>query len=208
MTEGLTIMEPGLASAGTVPQPLQLVVRVNEGIRKVVGISRRVNLVALNAMLAAKQSGIDACGFGVVSGELRQFSIRLDLQMKELNQTIHTLVHTEGESAQLRHHRAHFDAVQADPEAQPHVASASRRLNSRQQEMDDHSSNRWYGLRDRLDRALRLCGTGIALSRAAKIEAVHGNTRSRGLSQVAEEIETSILSIFGTLKQLRREVAE
>ncbi|HJW04299.1 MAG TPA: hypothetical protein VJ548_13560 [Azospira sp.] len=208
MTEGVASLELGLASSGMVAQPLQLVVKVNEGIRKVVGISRQVNLVALNAMLAAKQSGIDACGFGVVSGELRQFSTQLDLQMKELNQTIHTLVHSEGESARLRHHRAHFDAVQTDPEARPHVAAASRRLNTRQREMDEHSSDRWYGLQDRLDRALRLCGTGIALSRAAKIEAVHGNSRSRGLSQVAEEIETAILSIFGTLKQLRREVTQ
>jgi hypothetical protein len=38
-------------------EPLRLVVRVNKGIREVIGISRRVNLVALNAMLAAQQSG-------------------------------------------------------------------------------------------------------------------------------------------------------
>lgn len=189
-------------------QPLQLVVQINEGIRQVVGISRRVNLVALNAMLAAKQSGTDACGFGVVSGELRQFSLQLDRQMKELDHFIHALVHAVAETARMRHHRVHFDSTAAHPDARRHVQAAHDRLEARRRRVEDDGLARWLNLRARLDRALRLCGSGVALARAAKIEAVHGNGRARGLSQVADEIEGAILAILGTLKRLRRDIAE
>ena len=188
-------------------QPLRLVVRVNKGIREVIGISRRVNLVALNAMLAAQQSGIQARGFGVVSSELRQFSGQLDRQMRELDRFIYSLVHTVAEAARIRRHRAHFLGVADHSAAGDSLAGAQQRINAVQQQIDDDSDEGWRGLRQRLNQALRLCGTGVALSRAAKIEAVYGSTPSCDLRQVADDIERAILSILGTLKQLHGDVA-
>lgn len=188
--------------------PLQLVVQVNSGIRNVIAISRRVNLVAINAMLAAKQSGAQASGFRVVSAELRNFSTQLDQQMQDLDVFIYSLVHGVAESARVHRRQKHFQAACLCVEARPSLAAGAGRIDSRLSDLDDHSAERWHGLRRRLDQALRLCGTGVALSRAAKIEAVYGNALAGGLRQVAEEIEKSIMDILDTLKQLRADVSE
>lgn len=188
--------------------PLQLVVQVNTGIRTVIAISRRVNLVAVNAMLAAKQSGAQARGFGVVSAELRNFSSRLDQQMQDLDVFIYSLVHGVAESARVHRRQMHFQAACRCVAARPSLAAGAGRIDSRLADIDGHSAERWDGLRSRLDHALRLCGTGVALSRAAKIEAVYGSAQAGGLRQVAEEIEKAIADILGTLKQLRADVSE
>ncbi len=190
------------------PVPLQLVVQVNAGIRTVIAISRRVNLVAVNAMLAAKQSGAQARGFGVVSAELRTFSGQLDQQMQDLDVFIYSLVHGVAESARVRRRQRHFQAACRCREAQADLAAGAGRIDSRLAAIDGDSGTRWNGLRNRLDLALRLCGTGVALSRAAKIEAVYGSALTGGLRQVAEEIETAIVDILGTLKKLRADVSE
>lgn len=188
-------------------EPLRLVVRVNKGIREVIGISRRVNLVALNAMLAAQQSGAQARGFAVVSSELRQFSGQLDQQMRDLDRFIYSLVHTVAEAARIHRHRGHFEGVADYATDGGSLTGARQRIDTLQQEIDDASDEGWRGLRQRLNQALRLCGTGVALSRAAKIEAVYGSSPSCDLRQVAEDIERAILSILGTLKQLHSDVA-
>jgi hypothetical protein len=187
--------------------PMQLVVRVNSGIRQVIAISRRVNLVAVNAMLAAKQAGSQARGFGVVSAELRAFSSQLSQQMQDLDGFIYELVHGVAEAAHIGRRRRYIEQTRQCEIAAPHLAAAAARIEQRLAAIDGLSNERWIGLRSRLDRALRLCGTGIALSRAAKIEAVYGGVLAGGLRQVAEEIETAILDILDTLKKLRHDVA-
>lgn len=186
--------------------PLQLVVEISAGIRQVTALSRQVNLVALNAMLAARQAGSQARGFGIVSGELRQFSGELDRQMHELGDFIGGLVHAVAESARIRLHVAHLDQIPAA--IQPRLAGAATRIEARRARIDSDGSERWFGLGNRLDHALRLCNTGIALSRAAKIEAVYGQALAASLRQVADEIEDAIVTILGTIKPLRRALAQ
>lgn len=187
--------------------PMQLVVRVNSGIRQVIAISRRVNLVAVNAMLAARQAGSQARGFGVVSAELRAFSSQLSQQMQDLDGLIYELVHGVAEAAHISRRQRYMADTRQCEDAAPHLAAAAAHIEQTLGAIDAASSERWIGLRTRLERALRLCGTGIALSRAAKIEAVYGGVLAGGLRQVAEEIEMAILDILGTLKQLRHDVA-
>lgn len=198
-------MEIPSSLSSTGGQSLQLVVEISAGIRQVTALSSQVNLVALNAMLAAKQAGSQARGFGIVSGELRQFSGQLDRQMHELGDFIGDLVHSVAESARIRLHVAHLDQIPAA--IQPRLAGAAARIEARQARIDSDGSERWFGLGNRLDHALRLCSTGVALSRAAKIEAVYGQALAASLRQVADEIEDAIVTILGTIKQLRRALA-
>ncbi|MBS0354923.1 MAG: hypothetical protein JSR83_13625 [Proteobacteria bacterium] len=198
-------MEIPSSLSSTGGQSLQLVVEISAGIRQVTALSSQVNLVALNAMLAAKQAGSQARGFGIVSSELRQFSGQLDRQMHELGDFIGDLVHSVAESARIRLHVAHLDQIPAA--IQPRLAGAAARIEARQARIDSDGSERWFGLGNRLDHALRLCSTGVALSRAAKIEAVYGQALAASLRQVADEIEDAIVTILGTIKQLRRALA-
>lgn len=195
------------AQAAAANEPLRLVVEVNEGIRTVIGISRQVNLVAINAMIVAKQAGAQASGFRVVSSELRRFSRQLDGLMQELDRFIYLLVHSVAESARVHRHRHHLDGIAADSPAAVAIAPARAHIDADRERVDAESLVRWRDLGFHLDRALRLCGTGVALSRAAKIEAVYASTLSGDLRQVAGEIEAAILSILDTLKALRTGIA-
>jgi len=191
-----------------VGEPLQKVVHANGSIRAVIDMSRRVNLVAINAALAAKKAGAQARGFGVVSAELRHFSNWLDQQMAELDQLIAALVVSLAEAAKERRSQNHLLDAQARSADPQHLESTTHRLEQRLVEADEANRQRWRALTERIGQVLRRCNTGTALVRSAKVEAVYGGAFAAGLRQVAEEIEATIGTIQQTLKQLSHDVAE
>lgn len=69
------------------------IARINDQVKAVVAVSRSMNLIAINAMLTAKQAGERARGFTVVAGEMRVFSRQLDASMEVLHTAISRLVH-------------------------------------------------------------------------------------------------------------------
>ena len=68
------------------------IVRINEEIKRVVGVSFKINIMALNAIFLAKRAGTAALGFGVLSNELRFFSQDLRTCMESLTGLIHGCV--------------------------------------------------------------------------------------------------------------------
>ena len=60
------------------------IVRINEEIKRVVGVSFKINIMALNAIFLAKRAGTAARGFGVLSNEFRTFSQDLKNGMDKL----------------------------------------------------------------------------------------------------------------------------
>ena len=68
------------------------IVRINEEIKRVVSVSFKINIMALNAIFLAKRAGTAALGFGVLSNELRVFSQDLRDSMTALNGLIHGCV--------------------------------------------------------------------------------------------------------------------
>ena len=71
MSTALTTTNRQATRAG---QDLLRIVRINEQIKVVVGVSFKINIMALNAIFLAKRAGTAALGFGVLSNELRVFS--------------------------------------------------------------------------------------------------------------------------------------
>lgn len=78
-----------LVGAGT---DLLSIVRINEEIKRVVKVSFKINIMALNAIFLAKRAGTAALGFGVLSNELRVFSQDLRDCMDALTKLIHECV--------------------------------------------------------------------------------------------------------------------
>ena len=68
------------------------IVRINEEIKRVVSVSFKINIMALNAIFLAKRAGTAALGFGVLSNELRVFSQDLRNCMESLTGLIHGCV--------------------------------------------------------------------------------------------------------------------
>lgn len=188
---------------------LHRVVKANEDIKKVIHISLGVNLVALNAMLIAKRSGVRSRGFAVVSSELRVFSHNLDGAMAGLGTQIFELVRDASAMQKQQQERRHFCSVIAKgPSMRKLAEPALARVDERIGGIGDAIRRDWHKLRLQLNQVLQLCEAGRSLSRSAKIEAVYGGDMSVTLKQVANQIEETVSEIFFTLKQLRMQLAE
>lgn len=179
------------------------VVLLNQEIRKIVGIAGGVYLSAMNAMLIAKRAGDSARGFSVVSRELQRFSNRLQDAMHLLNTRIFRLLMQVAElKKRERMHGHHIRAARAGERARDHLgrllADQEAEIGQAGAEIGEAVSR----LMTEIERAGTLCEMSIALSRAAKIEAVYGGERATALRQVAEGVETTIAEIIITLKGL------
>lgn len=177
-------------------------VAINEDVKRVAGISRAVNLAALNAMLIAKRSGRAAAGFGVVSVELRTFSQRLDQVMADVGRTVEVLVHDAARLCQQRHRQIVLERTACDVLA---ATLADKAAVIARIEDEIAVSNQL--LATGLGKALRLCATGGAISRSAKIESVSCREFAVDLKQVSDQVEQAIAGMMDIVKRLHAQLS-
>lgn len=185
------------------------VVRLNEDIKRVMEISREVNLAAINAMLMAKKANGRVAGFGVVSAELRVFSSRLTGNMEDLVELIYSLVTQVAMLEKHRRMQRHFlDAAAQEETARQFLAGFLVRKESELECARQHVVAEKARLRLRLHRALQHCDTGRALSRSARIEAVYGGSMTASLTQVSRHAEATVEQVVSIFKSLEARLAE
>jgi hypothetical protein len=179
------------------------IARINDQTRVVVDVSRSMNLIAINAMLTAKQAGERARGFTVVAGEMRVFSRQLDVSMEVLHAAISRLVH---DVAFLRKEQRHlrYLAVTRDmaPANRLLLGPAMERCEARLRETGAAGMDAWGKLCQELRQAFRLAQMALSLARSAKIESVYGGGMTASLKQVAEEIDATAQRIMDGVKLL------
>jgi len=195
------------SSTGGHAADLERAVTVNEEIKRIVVTSSEVRLAAMNAMLTAKRAGERSLGFAVVSSELRVFSGQLDGFMQALAALISGLIQRVAELLkQTRVLRALRMTMDQSDGARELLAALARRKQEHIQSTRQGILQDWEVLSLQLERAQRLCGTGAALSRSAKIEAAHGGDMASTLRQVAEQIEETVGSMLAILTALTAQV--
>lgn len=200
MTTALTTTTRQATRAG---QDLLRIVRINEQIKVVVGVSFKINIMALNAIFLAKRAGTAALGFGVLSNELRVFSQDLRTCMASLTTLIHDCVNEVSVVLQdIRHTRLLREAAEMAPDSQ-----AVRVLAAREAENEKHDQQ-LASLRKQLKRALedafQMVELGGVLAKSAKIEAAYGQTFAVPLAQVSGEFDGIVEEIRSSLESLRR----
>lgn len=179
----------------------------NEHVKKVLRISAEVNLVALNAMLAAHGAGEGSRGFGVVSSELRVLSRSLDREMFKLVETFSGVVRGTAVLQQQRHVLRLLSEANRGERTAGLLGGLLHRKNSELQEADQAIRFKRQYVQNQVERTLRLCATGHALARSAKIEAVYGGAMVAVLRQVADQIEEAVSQILMALKQIQHQMA-
>jgi len=184
-------------------QDLLRIVRINEQIKVVVGVSFKINIMALNAIFLAKRAGTAALGFGVLSNELRVFSQDLRNCMASLTTLIHDCVNEVSVVLQdIRHTRLLREAAEMAPES-----AAVKVLAQREAENEKHDQQ-LASLRKQLKRALedafQMVELGGVLAKSAKIEAAYGQTFAAPLAQVSGEFDGIVEEIRSSLESLRR----
>lgn len=189
-------------------QDFRRMVLVNEEIKQVVRVSNAVNLAALNALFIARKAGEVALGFGVVSAELRKFSQQLEVVMHSLTQQVFGLLAAVSKHArEWRNYAMHLRASNGGRQSKENLATLLDRLGGHIGQSQQLIAARQDQLVTGIERARKLCNSGLAISRAAKIEAVYGQQMAGGLRHVAEEVEQAIGDIAATLKGLQQQLA-
>jgi len=198
MTTALTVAaKPGAGA------DLLRIVRINEEIKKVVGVAFKINIMALNAIFLAKRAGTAALGFGVLSNELRVFSQDLRTCMTSLTALIHGCVNEVSVVLQdIRYTRLLRAAATLAPDS-----AAASVLRQREQANEAHAQQ-LASLRRQLKRALedafQMVELGGVLAKSAKIEAAYGQSFAGSLAQVSGEFDGIVEEIRTSLESLRR----
>ena len=200
MTE-LTQMVSG---GGQMDTDLSRIVRINEEIKRVVGVSVKINIMALNAIFLAKRAGTAALGFGVLSNELRVFSQDLRNCMESLNSLIHACVNQVSVGLQgIRKVRLLREAA-AMSQNKSSIAGVlqTRELENEQRVQQLNRLRRQ--LKSALEEVFRMVELGGVLAKSAKIEAAYGQGFASSLSQVSGEFDKVVDEIHSSLESLRR----
>lgn len=199
-----TAVVPAVAGAASrAGADLLRIVSINEQIKRVVGVSFKINIMALNAIFLAKRAGTAALGFGVLSNELRVFSQELRDCMSGLNGLIHASVNEV--SIILRNGRQdRLLAKLAEGErVSPLVTGVLERRAGEQAAHAKRLSDLRRQLKRALEDAFQLVELGGVLAKSAKIEAAYGQSFAASLAQVSSEFDGIVEEIRGALESLR-----
>lgn len=191
---------------------LRRIVRANEEIKHVVATAGRIGLMAMNAIFLAKRAGQSALGFGVLSDELRRFSLDLQTQMTQLREM------TYGTVASLTALLKQARTQQLLERTREESGGAGRRLVDAFLQTR-HETAGSFGHRERIAAMHRSLGLMLAdtaqlvelggvLARSAKIEAAYGGPFSAALMQVSSDFERTIGEIRHSLENLVKQQGE
>ena len=197
--------EEGTNNTGS--QDLAEVVRLNEEIKRVMRISREVDMTALNAMLMARRADGRVAGFIMVATELRRFGHDLNQNMQSFGLLLHDLV---GQVATIRKRvrmLRHFERAAEDERTRLVLAEVLLRQNAVICAAGERLSADKDGLYRRLGHALRLCDMGRVLSRNAAIEAVYAGSSASMLTEVSRHAGDAIDAVVITLNDLETALA-
>lgn len=179
------------------------IVRINEEIKRVVGVAFKINIMALNAIFLAKRAGTAALGFGVLSNELRAFSQDLRASMQTLTGLIHACVSEVSRSLQdQRYTRLLQQAAVLAPQAR--LADILARRGLLGGDSDAGLTDLRRQLRRSLEDVAQLVELGGVLAKSAKIEAAYGQGHAAALTQVSGEFDGIVDEIRCSLESLRK----
>ncbi len=179
------------------------IVRINEEIKRVVGVSFKINIMALNAIFLAKRAGTAARGFGVLSNEFRVFSQDLRSCMEKLTGLVYACVNEVSVMLQdLRCTRLLFAAGKMT-ESVALTAILQRRQVANERHVEQLERLRRQ-LKLAMEDAFRMVELGGVLAKSAKIEAAYGQAFAQPLAQVSGEFDGIVNEIHVSLEALRR----
>lgn len=187
--------------------PLSRIVNINEEIKAVVQAARRVDTLALNAIVLARQAGTAARGFGEISVQLREYSTSLRTSMQRL--TLRTGGMVGAVAGLLK--RARTGAIlqrAAQGSCGPVLRPACVRAEEQVRLDDAALAQRQRELLLDLDEANRLAELGRVLARNARVEAAHGAEFARALALVSDEFGQVVDDIGRRLLGLRLHTRE
>ncbi len=188
---------------------LKAIIEINEEIKSIVYAAENISLTATNAMLAARQAGINAVGFSVAARELRIFSEKMAAAMQGLSKLIYRQVMiTAGKRHRLRNVALLTRAGACGELPQTRIASACLRSQADVDEMEQLIEGMLRELQITMRRTSKQCATGLVIARSIGIEAAHGGAMTPVLRQIAQGVEDVVDNITVRVKKLESRLTE
>lgn len=178
----------------------------NELVKQVLRVSSSINLVAINAMLASRSAGSAARGFGVVSAELRSLSHNLDRDMTQMVTRFAGLVSGTAGQIKVRRRQALLERADRGGELAARAPGLLAQRREALQAMDNRLGEVRHALRGQIRQAMRVCKTGYAMARSARIESVYGGDKAQVMTLVAVQVEEALDGIMVTLAEIQQEM--
>jgi hypothetical protein len=188
---------------------LKRLAKLNEDIKCVLTIAEDISLIAVNAMLVARQAGDRAVGFGVATRELRSTSDRMATAMLSLASLTCQLVFAAARGRSLARRIATLStAGKGGAQAGTLIAPACSR---RQNELSDCATS-IKALVHQITGVIRStgkqCASGMLITRCATIEAAYGGTMQPLLSQISQRFEASIAALSAYIHALQEQLKD
>ncbi|TAK65200.1 hypothetical protein [Methylobacter sp.] len=188
---------------------LKTIAKINEEIKSIVYAAENISLTATNAMLVARQAGVNAVGFNVVARELRMFSETMAAAMQGLSRLIYRQVMvTATKRHRLRNVVLLTQTGTYGKLAKTRIGPACARSQADIQEMERLIRDLLRELRVTMKRTAKQCATGLVIARSAGIEAAHGGAMTPILRQIAQGVEEVVGNIAETVKKLEARLTE
>ena len=188
---------------------LKAIAEINEEIKSIVCAAENISLAATNAMLVARQAGINAIGFSVVARELRIFSEKMAIAMQGLS----GLIYRQVEITANKRHRQRSLALLIQTGAysslaESHIATTCGRSQAAADAMEQVLASLVRELQLTISRTGKQCTTGLVIARSAGIEAAHGGAMTPVLRQIAHNVEEVVSHIAVRVKKLEARLTE
>lgn len=188
---------------------LKVIAEINEEIKSIAYAAENIKLTATNAMLVARQAGINAIGFTVVARELQMFSERMTTAMHGLSKLIYQQVMlTANKRNRSRSVTLLTQAGVYGELAQSRIAPACARSQTGVDEMERLIADMLRKLQLMIRNTARQCATGLVIARSAKIEVAHGGIMTPVLHQISQSVEDAVANIAERIKKLELRLTE
>ncbi|MDP1773673.1 MAG: hypothetical protein Q8L15_15480 [Methylobacter sp.] len=188
---------------------LKAIAEINEEIKSIVYAAENISLTATNAMLVARQAGINAVGFSVVARELRMFSEKMTTVMQGLSGLIYRqVVATAGKRHRTRNLVLLTQAGSYGELAQTRIAPACMHSLADVDEMEQLIASLVRELQITMRRTGKQCATGVVIAHSAAIEAAHGGVMTPVLRQIAQGVENVVDNIAVRVRKLESRLTE
>lgn len=188
---------------------LKNIAEINEEIKHIITLAEDISLTATNAILVARQAGVNAVGFSVVARELRLFSEKIALEMQTLSQLIYKQVILTATKRHKLRNLTTLNKASANYEiTQTYLATACIQGQVDLDAIEQRVAEIVILLRTAIKRIIKQCASGIVIVRSAEIESAHGGTMTFALRQVAHDIEGFVSRITVQIKKLEKHLME
>lgn len=188
---------------------LRAIAEINEEIKSIVCAAENISLTATNSMLIARQEGVKAVGFTVVSRELRMFSEKMVIAMQKLLGLIYRLVVLIARKGRRNNNLILLSKIGTYNElSQARIAPACARSQADIDEMERHFSILMRELQITIRHTRKQYSTGLVIARSAAIEAAHGGAVTPVLRNIAQSVEDVVDNISVRIKVLESRLGE